>query len=212
MMDNKIPNYLLSTIKCIYRNTKVRIKLNNGISEPIHINKGVRQGCGLSPILFNIYIDKIIQDFKIVIKKGIQVNNKKLVNTIIYADDQILMATSEDDLQTIAYHLNLIARKSKMTISSTKPKSKVMWGNHIQRVKIVKNDNIIEHVTDFKYLGYCISESKSDLEDKLQTYNKINGVIWRHFGKKMNKETKLKIHNITAKAALKKNSEVKPGY
>jgi hypothetical protein len=45
VMDNKIPNYLLNTIKCIYRNTKVRIiKFNDGISEPIHINKGVRQG------------------------------------------------------------------------------------------------------------------------------------------------------------------------
>ena len=40
MMDNKIPIYLLNTIKCIYRNTKIRIKFNDGISEPIHINKG----------------------------------------------------------------------------------------------------------------------------------------------------------------------------
>jgi len=70
------------------------------------------------------------------------------------------MATSEDDLQTMAYHLNLIARKYKMTISSTKTKSMSMWGNHVQRVKIVINDNIIEQVTDFKYLGYCISEFK----------------------------------------------------
>jgi len=56
MMANKIPNYLLNTIKCIYRNMKVRIKFSDGISEPISINKGVRQGCGLSPILFYIYI------------------------------------------------------------------------------------------------------------------------------------------------------------
>ena len=82
-----------------------------------------------------------------------------------------------------------------------------MWGNHIQRGKMVINDNIIEQVIDFKYLGYCISEFKSDLEDKLQTYNKINGAIRRHFGKQMNKETKLRIHNITAKAALKFGSE-----
>jgi len=40
--------------------------------------------------------------------------------------------------------------------------------NFVQRVKIVINDNIIEQVTDFKYLGYRISEYKSDLEDKLQ--------------------------------------------
>ena len=114
------------------------------------------------------------------IKKGIQLNNRKLVNTILYTDDQILLATSEDDLQTMAYHLNLIAIKYKMTISSTKTKAMAMWENHIQRVKIVINDNIIEQVTDFKYLGYRISEYKSDLEDKLQTYNKTNGATRRY--------------------------------
>ena len=56
-------------------------------------------------------------------------------------------------------------------------------------------------------MGYLIAEYKSDLEDKLQTYNKINGAIRRHFGKQMNKVTKLIIHNITAKAALKFGSE-----
>jgi hypothetical protein len=71
MMENTIPNYLLNKIKCIYGNTKVRIKFNDGMSEPIHINEGVRQGCGLSPVLFNIYINKIVQEFKTVIKKGI---------------------------------------------------------------------------------------------------------------------------------------------
>jgi predicted SPOUT superfamily RNA methylase MTH1 len=73
--------------------------------------------------------------------------------------------------------------------SSTKTKSMAVWGNHIQTVKIVINDNIIEQATDFKYLGYRISEYGSDLEDKLQTYNKINGATRRHFGKQMNKES-----------------------
>ena len=62
-------------------------------------------------------------------KKGIQLNNRKLVNTILYAGDQTLIATSENELQTMAYRLNLIARKYKMTISSTKTKSMAMWGN-----------------------------------------------------------------------------------
>ena len=70
MVDNKIPKYLLNTIKCIYRNTNVRIKFNDGISEPFYINKGVIQRCGLSQVLFNIYINKIIQKFKIVIKRA----------------------------------------------------------------------------------------------------------------------------------------------
>ena len=37
----------------------------------------------------------------------------------------------------------------------------------------------------------------------MQTYNKINGAIRRHFGKQINKESKLRIHNITPKATLK---------
>ena len=55
MTDNEIPNYLLNKIKCIYRNTKIKIKFNEGVSEPIHVNEGVRQGCGPSPVLFNIH-------------------------------------------------------------------------------------------------------------------------------------------------------------
>jgi len=73
--------------------------------------------------------------------------------------------------------------------------------------QLTEISKIIEQVTDFKYLGFRIAEYKSDLEDKLQTYNKINGAIRRHFGKQMNKEIKLRIHNNTAKAALKFGSE-----
>jgi len=58
-----------------------------------------------------------------------QLNKRKLVKTILYIDDQILMATLEDDLQTMAYHLNLLERKYKMTISSIKTISMAMWGN-----------------------------------------------------------------------------------
>jgi hypothetical protein len=158
--------------KNIYRNTKVRIKFNEDLSELISTNKGVRQGCGLSPVLFNIYINKIVQEFNATIMKGIQLNKRKYINNILYADDQILMATSEDDLQKMVYHSNLIARKYNMIIFSTKTKSNAMYGNQIQRVKVVINDKIIEQVTEFKYLVYCISEYKSDLEDKLQIYNK----------------------------------------
>ena len=63
------------------------------------------------------------------------------------------MAASEDELPTMARHLKLIARKYKITISSIKAKSMAMCGNHIQRVKIVINNNIIEQVTDLYTWG-----------------------------------------------------------
>jgi hypothetical protein len=61
------------------------------------------------------------------------------------------MATSEGELQKMAYRWNFIARKFKMTIYSTKTKSMAMCVNNIERVKIVKDDKIIEQVTEFKH-------------------------------------------------------------
>ena len=83
---------------------------------------------------------------------------------------------------------------------------KIFGSGQIELLNLI---NSFTCITDFKYLGYCISEFKSDVEDKLQTYNKINGAIRRHFGKQITKETKLRIHNITAKEALKFGSEAR---
>jgi hypothetical protein len=66
---------------------------------------------------------------------------------------------------------------------------------------------IIEQVTEFNYLGSKISECKKDMEYKLQTYTRMNGIIKRNFGKQMSNQTKLRIHNITAKTALKYGNE-----
>jgi hypothetical protein len=81
-----------------------------------------------------------------VINKDIQPTNRKTINTTLYAGDRILMATSEDELQTTAYRLNLIPRKYNINLPSTKTKPMAMCGNHIQRVNIVINDSPVEQV------------------------------------------------------------------
>jgi hypothetical protein len=57
-----------------------------------------------------------------------------------------------------------------------------MCGNEIQRLKIVTEGIITEQVIEFNYPGNKISEYKEDMEYKLQTYNRINGIIKRNFG------------------------------
>jgi hypothetical protein len=81
-----------------------------------------------------------------------------------------------------------------------------MCGNKIRKLKIMIDRRIIEQITQFNYLGSKISEYKKDTEYKLQTYNRISGIIKRNFCK-MSNETKLRIHNITPKTAFKYGSE-----
>jgi hypothetical protein len=74
-------------------------------------------------------------------------------------------------------------------------------------MKIEIEGKIIEQVSDFAYLGNTFSEHKNDVDIKLQKYNKMNGVIRRHFGKQITFETKLRVHNITSKSTLSYGSE-----
>jgi outer membrane protein assembly factor BamE (lipoprotein component of BamABCDE complex) len=62
------------------------------------------------------------------------------------------------------------------------PQTQNQWDYVVNthRVKIAIDDKIIEQVTNFIYLG-----NGKDINTKLQKYNKLNGVIKRHFGKQM---------------------------
>jgi hypothetical protein len=73
--------------------------------------------------------------------------------------------------------------------------------------KIEIEGKIIEQVSNFNYLGSLISSEEKDINAKLQGYNKVNGIIKRHFGKQMTTDTTLRLHNITSKASLCYGSE-----
>jgi hypothetical protein len=63
----------------------------------ISINQRVRQGCSLSPTLFSSYIDDIIRRWQIELKDKFYINNIE-INTLLFADDQVILTNSKDNL------------------------------------------------------------------------------------------------------------------
>ena len=81
-----IPLRLVQACQSLYQNTNILID-----GEVVQTNQGVRQGCGLSLSLFNIYTGDIIRTWKFSVAPGIPLNMNINVNTLIFADDQIVI-------------------------------------------------------------------------------------------------------------------------
>jgi hypothetical protein len=145
----------------------------------LEVNKGLRQECGLSPILFDLYMNKGLEIYRTYSPKEIKLTENTQINTIFFADDQILLAESEDDIQRAVTTLNEVMKTYNMKISCNKTKSMAMLRREQRRVKIVIDGENIEQVPNFKYLGCKIStiEMNADLEENISNYNKLNGCI-----------------------------------
>jgi hypothetical protein len=87
-----IPRRLKNVIQDSYKNTQVRIYSNGSASEPIDILKGVKQGCPLSPLLFNLCVDPIITYLRKNENDWYVANKLKSTAIQAYADDMILVA------------------------------------------------------------------------------------------------------------------------
>jgi hypothetical protein len=98
------------TMVDIYTKNKILIKFNNKLSKSVEIKKGVRQGCPLSPTLFNIYLDEIITKWQKEDITGIKLSKKQQLSTLLFADDQVIIADREDNLQRVAHKLNQIIK------------------------------------------------------------------------------------------------------
>jgi hypothetical protein len=93
------------------------------LSKLVEINKGVRQGCPLSPTLFIVYLDEIITKWQKQDIAGIKLSKNQHLSTLLFADDQVIIADTEDNLQNAARTLNGLITEDGLTICVQKTKS-----------------------------------------------------------------------------------------
>ena len=99
------PQYLIQACQSLYQHTKILIGTHK--TNEVDTNQGVRQGCSLSPTLFNLYIDDIIRTWKTSAAPGIKLKVNMFINKLLFADDQVIIQECEDGLQRSTPRQNL---------------------------------------------------------------------------------------------------------
>ena len=153
----------IRVIANLYWHQKASIRIQNELSPFTSIERGVRQGCVLSPYLFNIYTEFIFRESNEM--EGICIHGQN-INNLRYADDTALMANKPEKLQKVVTKvkdesgkagLDMNVKKTKTMVLSKDPKGK--------QVEIKVNGEILEQVDTFKYLGTQINDDlKTDKE------------------------------------------------
>lgn len=129
-------------------------------SKDIQIYRGVRQGCILSPLLFNVYVDEVVKEALEELEKGMKINGK-FINNIRYADDKFLIADLIEALQLILDKVSETEIRYGLSINEKKTKWMIFSRDFDLSAKIVINKKEIEKVKEFQYLGCIITENLS---------------------------------------------------
>lgn len=127
LIKSNIRGKIFNVIKNMYSNIKSCVKVNQKLSDTFVCMKGVRQGENLSPLLFALYVndieDSLLENncnYLLFDEEFLDVNLSLLV--MMYADDTLILANSEEEMKSILKALELYCDQWKLEVNSSKTK------------------------------------------------------------------------------------------
>ena len=122
--DLGIPDHLTCLLRNLYASQEATVRTGLGITDWFQIGKGVRQGCILSPCLFNLYAEYIMRNAGLEeTQAGINIAGTN-INNLRYGDDTTLMAESEEALKSLL--MNVKEESEKVGLKPNIQKTKIM--------------------------------------------------------------------------------------
>ena len=157
----QIPNHLTCLLRNLYAGRETTVRTVHGIMEWFQIRKAVRQGCILSPGLFNVYAEYIMWNARLdEVQDGLKISRRN-INKLRYADDTILMAESEKELKSL---LMKVKESEKVGLKLNVQETKITASSPITSWQI--DGETMETLTDFSFLG-----SRNHCRWHLQAWN-----------------------------------------
>ena len=153
LQEMGIPDHFTSLPRNLYAGQEATVRTGHGTTDWFQIGKEVRQGCILSPCLFNLYAEYINRNVGLdEAQAGIKIAGRN-INNLRYADDTTLMAESEEELKSLLMKVKEESEKAglKLNIQNTK----IMAFSPITSWQI--DGETMETVTDFIFLGSKIT-------------------------------------------------------
>jgi len=177
LQEMRIPEILLRNL---YAGQEGTVRTGYGTTDWFQIGKGVCQGCVLSPHLFNLYAEYIMQNARLdEAQAGIKTAGRN-INNLRYTDDTTLMAESKEELKSLLTKVKEESEKAGLKLNIQK--TKIMASSPINSWQI--DGKTMETVTDFIFLGSkitvdgdCSHEIKRCLPLQRKAMTKLDSIL-----------------------------------
>ena len=117
-----IPDHLTCLLRNLYVGQEETVRTRHGTTDWLQLRKGVRQGCRLSPCLFNLYAEYIMRNAGLEeTQAGIKIAGRN-INNLRYAGDTTLMAESEEELKSLLMKVKEESEKGSLKLNTQKTK------------------------------------------------------------------------------------------
>ena len=185
---------LVRTIEQLYDKATSAVQMNGSIGGWFRTTVGVRQGCLLSPTLFNIFLERIMSDAPEEHDGKVRIGGRNITN-LRFTDEIDALVEQEQELETLVENLDKTCTRYKMEISAEKTKLMTNSVSGIQREIKVKEQKL-GTVTSFKYLKAVVSddglnsEVLSRIEPATAALTKLKP-IWRDINIPLESKVKL---------------------
>ena len=175
LTDYKVGGKFLDVLIEMYNNHQVFVQVADGLLQPITTTIGLKQGCGISPLLFNLFINKLPQIYDQncdPVKLGGQ-----NLSCLLWADDLMIVSKSAEGLQTAIDKTYMFYKKFRLEMNSDKTKVLIFnkRGLKINNYQFTAGGNQIEIVDKYQYLGIKLKASGSMQLAVDELFVKANG-------------------------------------
>ena len=146
-----------NVIESMYRKSECCVKINGERTDFMSDSVGVKQGEVLSPLLFNLFINDLIENIQ---NTDSPVLNNREMPCLLYADDLVLMSPTAEGLQCKLDILDNYCKRWMMEVNPSKTKvMRVTKGGRTTNLNFLLGDKILENTNSYKYLGTIFSSS-----------------------------------------------------
>jgi exonuclease III len=185
---------LIELLMDLHTGTQAAVRMGGVVSEWFDVHGGVRQGCVIAPLLFNVYMDFVVRQAMAQMPEGCGVklaynaNGKlqrdvggsggslELLSVLLYADDMVLLSPSREELTVMLQAMDKVAASLGLRINASKTEILSIdkdWveedGVVQQGPEVVISEGVVKEVSQFKYLGsVLVADGRLDVELKIR--------------------------------------------